>query len=101
MSKLPVVFAVLMMFSVPAFAKHPEGKSEEHGGPNQGHIPKHGPARVQTPQPKASEAHNYHDAAGHPNTPHVHSDGKWIGHASGPKDMHYHLDHPWEHGHFT
>lgn len=36
-----------------------------------------------------------------PNAPHVHSNGQWIGHDTGPNDPHYHLDHPWEHGHFT
>jgi hypothetical protein len=38
---------------------------------------------------------------GHPNAPHVHTDGKWVGHESGPGDTRYHLDHPWEHGHFA
>jgi hypothetical protein len=26
---------------------------------------------------------------------------KWVGHDTGPDDPHYHLDQPWEHGHFT
>ncbi|MGB2625152.1 MAG: hypothetical protein WAK20_00075 [Candidatus Acidiferrum sp.] len=26
---------------------------------------------------------------------------RWVGHDSGLNDPHYHLDHPWEHGHFT
>jgi hypothetical protein len=31
----------------------------------------------------------------------VHPDGdRWIGHDTGRNDPHYHLDHPWEHGHF-
>jgi hypothetical protein len=38
---------------------------------------------------------------GHPQAPHVHSNGQWIGHDSGPNDPHYHLDHPFEHGRFA
>jgi hypothetical protein len=38
---------------------------------------------------------------GHPETPHVHADGGWIGHDSGRNDAHYHVDHPLEHGRFT
>ena len=26
---------------------------------------------------------------------------RWIGHDTGHNDPNYHLDHPWEHGHFT
>jgi hypothetical protein len=29
----------------------------------------------------------------------VHSNGEWVGHAD-RDDRRYHLDHPWEHGHF-
>jgi hypothetical protein len=31
----------------------------------------------------------------------VHANGEWIGHDTGPSDVHYHLDHPWAHGHFA
>ena len=44
----------------------------------------------------------YRDQAGHPDAPHVHSDtGRWIGHNTGRNDANYHMDHPFEHGHFT
>ena len=99
MNKLAGVLAVFLMFSVAAVALHAEG--EQHGGPHQGKIPKHGPARVKAANARASETRDYRDSEGHPNAPHVHPDGKWIGHDTGPNDPHYHLDHPWEHGHFT
>jgi hypothetical protein len=36
-----------------------------------------------------------------PNRPHVEaSTGNWVGHDGGRDDAHYHLDHPWAHGHF-
>jgi hypothetical protein len=41
------------------------------------------------------------DREGHPNAPHVHADDTWVGHGSGRNNPHYHIDHPWEHGHFT
>jgi hypothetical protein len=37
---------------------------------------------------------------GHPEVPHV--DGnQWVGHDTGRQDARFHLDHPWEHGHFA
>ncbi len=33
--------------------------------------------------------------------PHVDARGNWIGHDTGPNDAHYHLAHPFQHGHFT
>ena len=43
---------------------------------------------------------NFADRAGHPNAPHVHADGRWIGHNLARNDPRLHLDHPWDHGHF-
>ena len=70
-----------------------------------GHIPAHGPARSQShaggARPNAGERPSAADRAGHPTAPHVHAENdRWVGHDSGRDDSHYHLDHPWEHGHF-
>jgi hypothetical protein len=102
---LQTAFAALLVFALPAFAQHQQG-----GHPP---IPSHGPpathgapptvprttppAQTGTPAP----ARNYSDKPGHPNVPHVDNGKKWVGHDSGPNDPAYHLDHPWEHGHFA
>jgi hypothetical protein len=96
------LLAIGLMFSVAAFAQHgghPQGSPHEVGGGRQ-NIPAHGPARVQTERP-AEENRHFDDRAGHPNAPHVHAGKEWVGHDTGRGDVHYHLDHPWEHGHFT
>jgi hypothetical protein len=72
-----------------------------YGQARRGYIPPHGPDRVAAPPPHPAPAQrDFRDAPGHPNAPHVHLDGHWVGHDTGPADPHYHLDHPWEHGHF-
>ena len=95
MKKLIGLLTACFLFSVVVFAQH---RGNVGGGA--AHIPSHGPAKVHTPHPAPATPH-YSDKAGHPDAPHVHSNGKWIGHDTGPNDPHYHLDHPWEHGHFT
>jgi hypothetical protein len=95
MKSLLGVLALLLICSIPILAqeKHPPA-------PPPSHPPAHGPA------PAKSEAHptdapKYVDKAGHPNAPHVHSNGQWVGHDTGKNDPHYHVDHPWAHGHFS
>jgi hypothetical protein len=97
-------------------------------GVGNGHIPARGPSRAPAagrPQPARQENSNrgssqpppppqqsrppdqgqrpsHRDQADHPDAPHVHAENdRWIGHDSGRNDAHYHLDRPWEHGHFT
>lgn len=74
------------------------GARPEVGG---GHIPSHGPvpSRNTAPPARAPENRNYADKPGHPNAPHVDArNDRWVGHDG--RDARYHLDHPWEHGHF-
>jgi hypothetical protein len=92
-------FAVaLLVFAVPAVAQEKGDQVKHEVG---GRAPAHGPAPVRGQQHGPTENRTFSDKEGHPNVPHVHSDGKWIGHDTGRGDPHYHLDHPWEHGRFA
>jgi hypothetical protein len=94
MKKLP--FALLLTFSLVAFV---QGRGEEKGVGG-GHIPAHGPAPVRGKGKAVVPNRSYADKAGHPTAPHVHANDKWVGHDSGRNDPRYHLDQPWQHGHF-
>jgi hypothetical protein len=101
MRKTAVSLFILLGFSLaPAFAQHGEEHEGHVGG---GRPPAHGPApaRPQAQHAPAEAPRKFADQPGHPEAPHVHSDGKWIGHDSGKNDAAYHLDHPWQHGHFN
>ena len=94
--------AACVLLSVPAAAQDHgghEGGGHEVGG---GYVPRHGPPATGTTHAHASQPQTFADHPGHPNAPHVDArTGQWIGHDTGPNDARYHLDHPWEHGHFT
>ena len=65
-----------------------------------GFVPQHGPSAFRGRPESYGDNHSFRDGVGHPNAPHVHSDGNWIGHRSGQDDGHYRLAHPFEHGRF-
>jgi hypothetical protein len=96
--KLSMIAGFILIFLTvtanPLLAQREERGGEKVGG---GFIPKKGPApHPQAAPPKPEGA----DVKGHPEAPHVHNNGQWVGHDTGKDDPHYHLDHPWEHGHF-
>ena len=80
--------AVLSLLSLPALAQH--------------RPPAHGPAPARSPvtRPVRPNPPPLADRRGHPDAPHVHDNGKWIGHEQGRGDVRFHVDHPFEHGRF-
>lgn len=113
-----VMRALFALALLPAVAlaqgEKPKQRPTQHAQPPQhvqrpevggGHIPSHGPPPHTTaaPRTQVSTGHpSYRDKPSHPEAPHVHvTNNVWVGHSSGRNDVRYHLDHPWEHGHFT
>jgi hypothetical protein len=84
------------MHTPPARGPEPyHGVPQQHGAP-----PQHAAPPQEHAAPQQPENRHYADKPGHPDMPHV--DGNhWVGHDGGPNNAHYHLDHPWEHGHWT
>ncbi len=62
-----------------------------------GFIPRGGPPPFSG---RGSSTPNFVDHDGHPNAPHVHWNGDWIGHNFGRNDGRFRLDRPWAYGHF-
>jgi hypothetical protein len=113
MKKYGLLVAMVCMCAIPVLAQRGGGGghagggqvSGGHGGGGHmfggGSVPEHGPSAFRGRPESYGGNHSFRDGEGHPNAPHVHSDGNWIGHRSGRADANYHLDHPFEHGRFT
>ncbi|MBV8820525.1 MAG: hypothetical protein JO022_19350 [Acidobacteriaceae bacterium] len=112
MKKTICIIAMSAVTAVYGFAQRPgDQRGAEHGnehGNERGvpsRPPAHGPAPVHGnevhPAPAPNEHRNFADQHGHPEAPHVHPDGHWVGHDTGRVDVRFHLDRPWEHGHFS
>ncbi len=103
--------------------EHHEGREqrqESHGAYRPGPPPQHGPQAMHNAAPEHNappehsappaanphhvpparheEDNRFEDHPGHPRAPHVDPDDRWVGHDR--DDRRYHVDHPWEHGHF-
>lgn len=98
--------AMVLVLSLAAFGQ--DGNRErggERGVVGGGRAPEHGPApyrgQARGDQRRGGEQNrNFSDRPGHPDAPHVHADGRWIGHDGGRDDERYHMDRPWAHGRF-
>ena len=98
MRSLLISCIVLSLFALPAAGQERQEAHPEMARP----IPRHGPPPVHEAHPPSGQR-NFSDQPGHPNVPHVDHGPKgdvWVGHDTGRNDAAYHLDHPWEHGHF-
>jgi len=97
--------AVLITMPVSAYAQRGRDNNhghDEHGHVGGGYIPRHGPpaehGRGHGDEHRGPE--RFRDIPEHPEAPHVHNDGRWIGHDYGRGDARFHLDHPYAHGRF-
>jgi len=103
MRKPSVLMIVLCVFSVPAIAVAAQrGGGGFHGGGGAhfggGFAPAHGPEPFHGGN--GGGHHGFVDGPGHPDAPHAHHDGRWVGHDWGRNDSRFHLDRPFGYGRF-
>jgi hypothetical protein len=113
------VYAVALLLPAAALAQERKPEPERRPEPQRaappaqhevgnGHVPARGPEPYRgAERPAVAPASHavvatYRDVPNHPEAPHVHAlNDEWIGHATGRNDVHYHLDRPWQYGHFN
>lgn len=86
-------------------AQQPRPQSQPRASepPGHGYVPARGPRPSEAARPprqgEPAPRRDVRDMPNHPEAPHVHHDDRWVG-MPARGDQRFHLDHPFEHGHF-
>jgi len=91
---------------IPPHGPAPTRATQQHAAPA---APTRAPQQVQQQRPaeqrgsaqREEPERSFRDEPSHPEAPHVHTNGQWVGHDTGANDARYHLDRPFEHGRFA